>query len=78
MRSIVIVFLLLGLFGRLHAREFEKFDKYFEDASLRIDYIHSGDADSENIEIIEKRRSAGFSAKFSTSDMVFRKRISRI
>lgn len=54
MRIIVNFIILIGLSTLLCAQNLESFGKYFADVTLRIDYIHSGDAKTENIELVEK------------------------
>jgi len=54
MKIITTLFLFIGLSLLINAQEMEAFDKYFEDSILRIDYIHSGDAGTESIEVVEK------------------------
>lgn len=51
MKTIVILFLFIGLATLISAQNFEMFDKYFEDSILRIDYIHTGDANTESITV---------------------------
>ena len=53
MRSIITLLLLLCMLMSISAQSFDKFNKYFEDSTLRIDYTHSGDATSEEVEIVE-------------------------
>lgn len=54
MKIIITLFLIIGFSTLINAQEFEMFEKYFEDSTLRIDYIHTGDAKTESIEVVEK------------------------
>jgi len=54
MKKIVFLFLFIGLAIFINAQDFENFDKYFEDSTLRIDYIHTGDANTESITVAKK------------------------
>ncbi len=59
--KIVLVFFLFGFGGFLLSQDFENFNKYFEDANLRIDYIHSGNAESESIKVVDKIKYGSWS-----------------
>ena len=50
------LFLILALFTSLYA-EAQHFDDYFTDATLRIDYIFSGNAKHQEISLDKLNRS---------------------
>lgn len=54
MKSILTFFFLTLFSTTSFSSNFKLFNKYFEDSTLRIDYIHTGDANTESIEVVEK------------------------
>ena len=54
MKLITTLFLFAAFSLSIFAQDFDHFNKYFEDSTLRIDYIHTGDAKTESIEVVAK------------------------
>lgn len=50
----IIITLFISFLTMINAQNFEIFEKYFEDSTLRIDYLHTGDANNESFEVVEK------------------------
>ncbi|MCZ7602652.1 MAG: IgA Peptidase M64 [Melioribacteraceae bacterium] len=50
----IIITLFISFLTMINAQNFEIFEKYFEDSTLRIDYIHKGNAETESISLVEK------------------------
>ena len=47
MKMTQLMILFFSILIYTHANEFSKFNSYFEDATMRIDYYHVGDSKSE-------------------------------
>ncbi len=61
MKIITTIFLFICLSTLAISQDLETFEKYFEDSTLRIDYIHSGNASTENITVVEKTKYGNWS-----------------
>lgn len=51
MKRFFLIHLLIVTAVLTSAQNFSQFDKYFNDSTLRIDYLHTGDASSEKFDI---------------------------